>query len=123
MGDALDRQKLQNAQRQRARRANENFEAQLRRQNQVHRQNVLHRNELPQQAAVRCRNELLRLRFLNLALINVDDVLPERHSLGEFNNCEHCDALKFQNESFKCCSDGKVRLPPLLEFQKNCTNY
>ena len=39
----------------------------------------------------------------------VDNVLPERYSLGEFNNnCEHFDALlKFQNESFKCCSDGK----------------
>ena len=45
----LDRQRLRNALRKRARRANQNFaEVQLRRQNQVQRQNNLRRNELPQ---------------------------------------------------------------------------
>ena len=43
--------------------------------------------------------------------------MPQTHSLGNFDqNCEHCDAIKFQNESFKCCSNGKVSLQPLLDF-------
>ena len=46
-----------------------------------------------------------------------DYVLPPLHSLGLFNeNCQHCGAIKFHNESFKCCHNGKVNLPNRLDF-------
>ncbi|XP_057292374.1 uncharacterized protein LOC130619401 [Hydractinia symbiolongicarpus] len=78
-------------------------------------------NELPQQAAVRRRADVLRHRvraprLLNLARIN--NVLPPTHSAGEFTIvCEHCRAIKFNNENhFKCCHNGKVALPAILQF-------
>ena len=57
-------------------------------------------------------------RFLNLARsTNANYFLPQTHSLGNFDqNCKHCDAIKFQNYSFKCCSNRKVSLQPLLDF-------
>ena len=47
-----------------------------------------------------------------------------RHTLGEFNvPCAHCRALKFVNEkNFKCCCEGKVSLPDLLEFPEQLRN-
>ena len=50
---------------------------------------------------------------LNAARNNADNLLPETHSLGEFNVlCPHCGALKFQKENvFKCCHSGKVNIP------------
>ncbi|XP_057290125.1 uncharacterized protein LOC130612787 [Hydractinia symbiolongicarpus] len=108
--------------RQNARRAAENVEdANARQQVDAQRHRANRENELPQQAAVRRRAELLRhrarvQRFLNLARIN--NVLPPTHSAGEFTIvCEHCRAIKFNNENhFKCCHNGKVALPAILQF-------
>ncbi|XP_057310253.1 uncharacterized protein LOC130648232 [Hydractinia symbiolongicarpus] len=104
------------------RRANENVhEANARQHVDAQRHRANRENELPEQAAVRRRAELLRHRarvprFLNLTRIN--NVLPPTHSAGEFNIvCEHCGAIKFNNENhFKCCHNGKVALPAILQF-------
>ena len=45
------------------------------------------------------------------------DAQVEPFNMGEMNvSCEHCRALKFWNESFNCCNDGKVHLPPLQPY-------
>ena len=45
------------------------------------------------------------------------DARIEPFSIGEMNlRCEHCGAYKFRNESFNCCTNGKVLLPPLQPY-------
>ena len=120
----------ENAQRQRNLRVNENLEqGYVRRQIDAQHHQLIRQNEIPQQAAARRRVELLRHRaraprYLNLARINNDNALPDCHFLGEFNIlCEHCGALKFENESnFKCCSQGKVNLSDLLHYPEELRN-
>lgn len=127
----MQRQRQLNAERQRVRRANENnLDAQRRREHAAEHNRVNRVNEVPQQAAARRRVELVRHqarapRMLNLARINDQNILPVRHTLGEFNvPCAHCRALKFVNEkNFKCCCEGKVSLPDLLEFPEQLRNF
>ena len=103
---------------------------QQQRQQNAERQRVRRANEVPQQAAARrwvdlVRHQVRAPRMLNLARINDQNILPVRHTLGEFNvPCAHCRALKFINEkNFKCCSEGKVSLPDLLEFPEQLRNF
>ena len=30
--------------------------------------------------------------------------------------CQHCQALRFANETLNCCHNGKVSLPPLTDY-------
>ena len=109
----MQRQRQLNAERQRVRRANENnLDAQRRREHAAEHNRVNRVNEVPQQAAARRRVELVCHQarapgMLNLARINA-----------------HCRALKFVNEKkFKCCCEGKVSLPDLLEFPEQLRNF
>ena len=109
----LMKQRQLNAERQRVRRANENnLDAQRRREHAAEHNRVNRVNEVPQQAAARRRVELVCHQarapgMLNLARINA-----------------HCRALKFVNEKkFKCCCEGKVSLPDLLEFPEQIRNF
>jgi hypothetical protein len=49
---------------------------------------------------------------------------PDLHYSGEMNSvCEHCGAIKFQNETFfKCCHGGKVALEPLSPYPEDLKN-
>lgn len=87
------------------RRANENIqEANVRQQVDAQHHRVNRVNELPQQAAARRRADLLRHRARPLLLLNlarINNVLPPTHSAGVFNIvCEHCGAIKFNNENY-----------------------
>lgn len=46
-------------------------------------------------------------------------VLPdgvEIYTVGDLVHCEHCAALRFPNECYNCCHNGKVDLPPLMPY-------
>ena len=39
------------------------------------------------------------------------------HYLGKMNQkCDYCKSINFQNESFQCCHNGKIKLDPLHKY-------
>ena len=50
--------------------------------------------------------------------------MPELNDIGPLTSvCEHCHALKFEDEkSFKCCHEGKVSLPNLEPYPQELSD-
>ena len=94
-----------------------------RRRHNAQRRQALHRAlESNQATAERRRNDARRVaarRADNLPFHN----FARRDIMPELNICEHCHALKFEDEkSFKCCHEGKVSLPNLEPYPQELSD-
>jgi hypothetical protein len=51
------------------------------------------------------------------------DAAVEPYNIGQMNiTCNYCGALRFRNEHFNCCHNGKVHLPPLQPYPEVLKN-
>ena len=113
-----------------ATRAAENDEARaVRLQNMAANNAATRAAENDEAAAVRRRNVARRVaarRADNLPFHNFArrDIMPELNDIGSMTSvCEHCHALKFEDEnSFKCCHGGKVSLPNLEPYPQELSD-
>ena len=85
---------------------------------------VVSANQIPALADIRCQMNARGMSnarrngfkdFHNVA--RQIQNLPDEHYLGAMDQeCEHCGALKFTNEKFHCCHNGKVALDQLFSL-------
>ena len=80
-----------------------------------------HHNDALRAAARRAVRRADNLPFHNFAR---RDIMPELNDIGPMTSvCEHCLALKFEDEkSFKCCHGGKVSLPNLEPYPQELSD-
>ena len=98
-------------------------------QSNAQRQRAYRARQNPQRANNRRANEAMRIaarRADNLPFHNFArrDIMPELNNIGPMTSvCEHCLALKFEDEkSFKCCHGGKVSLPNLEPYPQELSD-
>ena len=89
------------------------------------RENILIQNRIEQHNRYAAQQEQLRSQFLKIGCFSIDDYVENmvngneiennRHKLKEMNIvCEHCYALKWENETKGfCCMSGQVVIAPL----------